>query len=214
MKNILLVDDHHLVRAGLRALITSMHDYTVAAEASDGNEVIELLDKLDIDLLMTDLSMKGLSGIDLIPQVRARFPQLPILVLSMHASKDIVMRALKAGASGYLVKDAAEAELELALNAIFEGQQYLSPRISQQVIAAMMAPQDQPDTAKSKLTPRQTEILRLIAEGKATKEIAYDLDLSAKTVESHRAQIMERLGIRDVAGLVRYAIKHDIISLD
>ncbi|WP_404362648.1 response regulator [Marinobacter sp.] len=215
-KRIVLIDDHHLVRAGLRSLIECIPGYEVVAEGSDGSEAMALLEREDPDILMTDIAMPRVSGLDILPEVRERFPDLPVIVLSMHASKEIVISALKAGASGYLVKDAAEAELELALNAVVEGHQYLSPRVSKEVFDAMMARRagEASVSEKSTLTQRQLEILRLIALGKSAKEIAYDLGVSSKTVESHRTQLMERLEIRDIPTLVRYAIREGIISLN
>ena len=216
MKRIVLIDDHHLVRAGLRSLIECIPGYGVVAEGSDGSEVMELLARERPDVLITDIAMPRVSGLEILPSVRETYPDMPVVVLSMHASREIVMSALKAGASAYLLKDAAEAELEVALEAVIAGHQYLSPRVSKDVFSAMVSPQSDGPAATDKgaLTQRQIEILRLIALGKGTKEIAFDLGLSSKTVESHRAQLMERLEIRDIPTLVRYAIRNGIISLD
>jgi DNA-binding NarL/FixJ family response regulator len=209
---VVLIDDHTLVRAGLRALIDDVPGYAVVGEGNDGSQALALLQQHRADVLIMDISMPGLSGIDALALVRAQAPRLPVIILSMHATRDFVLRAIRAGASAYLLKEAAENELELALNAVLQGQQYLSPKISGTVIDSLLqgaaAGSDEP------LTARQREVLRLLALGRSTKEIAYELELSAKTVESHRAQIMERLAIRDVAGLVVYAIQHDIISIE
>ena len=207
---VVLVDDHTLVRAGLRALIDDLPDFTVVGEGSDGDQALALIDQYRPDVMVMDISMQRVSGLDALDAVRQHRPQLPVIMLSMHALREYALRALRAGAAAYLLKEAAETELELALHAALAGQQYLSPKISSTVLEAL-----HPHTAETlPLTERQGEVLRLLALGYATKEIAFQLQLSAKTVESHRAQIMSRLAIRDVAGLVVYAIRHGIISLD
>ncbi len=216
MNRIVLIDDHHLVRAGLKALIDCMDNYEVVAEGSDGSEALPLLETFKPDILITDLAMAKVSGLEALPDITTRFPTVDVVVLSMHASPDIVLKSLKAGASAYLLKDAAEVELELALKSVIAGYQYLSPRVSKDVFNAMLQPSDdyvEPAT-RNPLTQRQTEILRLIALGRGTKEIAYQLGLSSKTVDAHRAQIMDRLEIRDIASLVRYAIRNGIIGLE
>lgn len=207
----MLIDDHTLVRAGLRALIDDLPDYRVVAEGSDGEQALPLLAAQTVDVLIMDISMRNVSGLDALELVRARFPRLPVIILSMHATRDYVLRAIRAGASAYLLKEAAETELELALNAVLAGQQYLSPKISGAVIDTLL---QGGGSEPEQLTQRQREVLRLLALGRGTKEIAYELQLSAKTVESHRAQIMDRLSIRDVAGLVVYAIRQGIIDID
>lgn len=212
-KRVALIDDHTLVRAGLRALIEDIAGFSVVAEGSDGEQAPALVRAHHPDVLIMDITMQRLSGLDALQNLRAEWPQLPIIMLSMHATRDYVLRAIRGGASAYLLKEAAETELELALNAVLAGQQYLSPKISGTVIDAFIEPRDGAvDTAA--LTARQREVLRLLALGRATKEIAHELQLSTKTVESHRAQIMERLAIRDIAGLVVYAIRRGIITLD
>ena len=210
-KRVVLIDDHTLVRAGLRALIDDLQGYAVVGEGNSGAQALALALECAADVLVMDISMPELSGIDALPLVRARLPRLPVIMLSMHATRDYVLGAIRAGASAYLLKEAAENELELALNAVLQGQQYLSPKVSSTVIDSLLQKSDGEPPA---LTARQREVLRLLALGRGTKEIAFELELSAKTVESHRAQIMERLSIRDVAGLVVYAIQHGIIRLD
>ncbi len=213
MKKILLIDDHRLVRAGLKALIESSDGFEVVGEGSDGSEMAELVDRYHPDIVISDLSMKNVSGIDAIRNIKETHPDLPVIALSMHESTEVVMKVLKAGAEGYLVKDSAENELDMALDAVLAGQQYLSPRVSKLVLKAMMQP-EQNNSNKASLTPRQNEILRMISLGYAAKEIAYELGISVKTVEAHRAQIMDRLEIRDVPGLVRYAIRNNLIGVD
>ncbi|MDX1453369.1 MAG: response regulator transcription factor [Oleiphilaceae bacterium] len=214
MNKVILLDDHQLVRAGLRGLVDSLCDFKVVAEASNGASILELIAEHSADIVITDLAMAGVSGFAVLQQLQQRSPHIPVIVLSMYASKGIVIRALNAGARAYLVKDSAEEELEAALRAVSRGEQYLSPKISGLILSAMREATDSGPRKQSTLTSRQLEVLRLIALGKATKEIAFDLDLSSKTVETHRAQIMERLDIHDVAGLVRYSIKEGLISLD
>lgn len=211
VKRVALIDDHNLVRAGVRALIDEMQDYEVVAEGRDGSEVIAILDEHQPDVLVMDISMPIMSGVKALTQLRQQGYALPVIMLSMHADRESVLESIRAGASAYLLKDAAVAELELALASVLEGQQYLSPRVSGDVINAAIGGRrtEEPNP----LTPRQREVLRLLALGKATKEVAYDLNLSIKTVETHRAQIMERLQIHDVAGLVVYALRQRIIDM-
>ncbi|WP_372981796.1 response regulator [Marinobacter sediminum] len=208
-RKVVLVDDHHLIRAGLRHFIEYLPSYEVVGEGSDGDQIIPLLTESEPDILITDISMGRTSGLDALPEVKARFPHLKIIVLSMHGTKAIVVKALQAGASGYLVKESAESELELALDSVSAGQRYLSPQVAGEVFEDLFA-QDE----EARLTGRQREILRLIALGRSVKEIAYDLNVSNKTVEAHKAQLMERLQIRDIPNLVRYAIRAGIIDLD
>jgi DNA-binding NarL/FixJ family response regulator len=218
---ILLADDHALVRAGIRALLDTMAGVSVIGEASDGRQALESIDSLHPDLVLMDISMAGLNGIEAVARARKTHPRLPILILSMHAAEEYALEALQAGATGYLLKEAAPAELEIAVRAVARGESYLSPAISVHVVKSMRRQRDPAEretpedlSPAARLTSRQREILQLIAEGHSTKEIATRLDLSVKTVETHRAQIMERLDIHDVAGLVRYAIRKGLISAD
>ena len=207
---ILLADDHTLVRAGIRALLAQMPDIEVVGEAGDGREALALVKALRPDVLLMDIAMTGMSGLEAAAQVKKECPGVKVIILSMHANEEYVMQALRAGAAGYLLKDAASVELELALKAAVAGQTYLSPMISRQVIETYVARVGDivpPDL----LTPRQREILQLVAEGKSTKEVAFALEISVKTVETHRAQIMERLEIHDVPGLVKYAMRAGLI---
>jgi DNA-binding NarL/FixJ family response regulator len=212
---VLLCDDHTLVRAGIRALVLEVQEATIVAEAENGREAVALAKAHRPDLVVMDISMKELNGVEATAQIRADVPQARVLILSMHTTEDFVRRALKAGASGYLVKDSAPLELKLAIEAIRRGETYLSSRVSKALLSGLV--DGRPTEAESSLealTPRQREILQLIAEGKSTKEIAFSLSVSVKTVETHRAALMDRLGIRDVAGLVVYAVRHKLISVD
>lgn len=211
---VLLADDHTLVRAGVRALLEQNPDVEVVGEAADGHEALKLLGERGADVLLLDLALPGLNGIEVAARAAREHPHVRILMLSMVATEEHVLRALRSGASGYVLKDATMTELELALRAVTQGKTYLSPSISRAFLDDYIKRVDEGATPLAVLTPRQREILQLIAEGQSTKEIAFKLELSVKTVETHRAQIMERLGIRDVPGLVRYAIRTGLTSLD
>jgi len=209
---VLLADDHALVRAGIRALLQGLEGVTVVAETGNGAEVLELARTHRPDVVLLDISMPGLSGLDVSEQLERELPEVRVVVLSMHANEEYVLQALRSGAAGYMLKDSATAELELALKAVMQGETYLSPPISKQVVEGYVQRVGAEQPASEKLTPRQREVLQLIAEGLSTKEIAYRLELSVKTVETHRAQLMERLQIRDIAGLVKYAIRSGLAS--
>lgn len=212
---VLLCDDHTLVRAGIRALVLETPDATIVAEADNGREAVTLARQHRPELVVMDISMRELNGIEATAQIRAELPQTHVLILSMHTTEDFVRRALKAGASGYLVKDSAPLELKMAIEAIRRGETYLSSRVSKTLLSGLVDGRPpQSESSLDALTPRQREILQLIAEGRSTKEIAFTLSVSVKTVETHRAALMERLGIRDVAGLVVFAVRHNLISVD
>lgn len=207
---VLLADDHRLVRAGLRALLDTMPDVEVVAEAADGEEALQLVRDLRPDAALVDIAMPKLSGLAVLHQVTAAALPTRVLLLSMYDNDEYVAEAVRAGAAGYMVKDSAVEELGLALQALARGDVYLSPAISRKLAAAFSGG----GRASPGLTGRQTQILRLIALGQSSKEIARELDLSIKTVETHRTQIMDRLDIRDLAGLVRYAIRTGLIGAD
>ena len=209
---VLLADDHALVRAGIRALLEGLEGVTVVAEAGNGSEVLELARKRRPDVVLLDISMPGLGGLEASALLKQELPQVRVVMLSMHANEEYVLQALRAGAVGYMLKDSATAELELALQAVMQGETYLSPPISKQVVEGYVQRVGAEQPAADHLTPRQRQVLQLIAEGLSTKEIAYRLELSVKTVETHRAQLMERLQIRDIAGLVKYAIRNGLVS--
>jgi len=219
---VLLVDDHLLVRAGLRTLLEQMPGTEVVGESSNGREALDLIKATPPDVVLMDITMAEMNGLVATAQITHDFPQVRILMLSMHATKEYVTQALQAGASGYLLKDAAPTELELAIRSVMRGEKYLSPAVSTHVIADYLqrttgTTTSRADTEISSTTPltlRQREILQLIAEGNTTKEIAAKLTLSVKTVETHRTQLMERLDIHDIAGLVRYAIRIGLVTPD
>jgi DNA-binding NarL/FixJ family response regulator len=210
---VVLADDHALVRAGFRALLEQLADVTVVADTGDGREALRLVAEHQPDILMTDISMPGLNGLEVLPRIARDHPGVRVLVLSMHGSEEYVLQALRTGAAGYLLKDAATAELEVAVKAVARGETYLSPAVSRHVVAGLVQRGSDSGT-RDTITPRQREILQLIAEGKTTKEIARALNISVKTVETHRTQLMERLDIHDIAGLVRYALRMGLVPAD
>ncbi len=211
---VLLAEDHTLVRAGIHALINSFDDITVVAEASDGREAAKQARNARPDVVLMDIAMPGLNGLEATARIVRSCPNTRVLVLTMHSNEEYVVQALRAGATGYLVKEAATAELHHAISSVARGETYLSPSISRRAVERLMDNDRTPSSSLDQLTPRQREILQLIAEGMSTREIADLLNVSIKTVESHRAQLMERLGIRDVPGLVRLAIREGLISSD
>ena len=211
---VLLADDHTLVRAGIRSLIEELPDVTIVAETSNGREAVRLAASLRPELVVMDISMPELNGIEATARMHEEAPASRVLILSMHSSEDFVRRALAAGASGYLVKDSAPLELKLAVEAICRGEVYVSSRVSGALVSALRAGKAPGGAPLDALTTRQREILQMIAEGKSTKEIAFTLEVSTKTIESHRAGIMQRLGIRDIAGLVIYAVRNNLVGLE
>jgi DNA-binding NarL/FixJ family response regulator len=211
---ILLADDHALVRAGIRMLIEKIPRVEVVGEASSGREALEMVKTKSPNLVLMDVAMAELGGLEALPRMSKDFPNVKVIILSAHANEEYVIRALRSGAAGYMLKDAATAELELAIRSVSEDKTYLSPSISRTVIDSYLERVGGQLSPLEQLTPRQREILQLIAEGKNTKEIASDLDISVKTVESHRLQLMERLSIHDIPGLVRYAIRSGLVSAE
>jgi DNA-binding NarL/FixJ family response regulator len=216
---ILLADDHVLMRRGMRAWLQSMPQVEVVGEASDGREALHLIAKVQPDVVLMDIGMPRLNGLEVTLQVTKEFPQVRVLILSMHANEEYVVQALRAGASGYILKDAEPEELEVALKAVSRGKTYLSPTVSQGVIgdylrrigASTKDTTQEGGDVSSLLTARQREVLQLIAEGQTTKQIAALLYISEKTVESHRLRLMRQLDIHDIAGLVRYAIRTGLV---
>ncbi len=203
---IVLADDHELVRSGIKALLSMVEGVDVIAEAADGAELIALVDSLMPDLVMTDISMPGMDGIAAIAEIHSRHPEVRMVVLSMYDTVDFVKRAVANGACGYLMKDAPPFELEQAVRSVMASGNYFSPSIAQRLL------QPSEPTADDELTHRQVEILKLIAQGRASKEIAFQLGLSPKTVDVHRARIMDRLQINDIASLTLYAVRKGLIK--
>jgi DNA-binding NarL/FixJ family response regulator len=211
---IILADDHALIVAAMRMMIERIDGLAVVAEAYNGRDAVALARTHRPDLVIMDISMKDLNGIEATAQIKQSQPETRVMILSSHTSEDFVRRAIKAGAEGYMVKDALAAELPAAIAAIMQGNTYLSPSISRHVMSGLREPAERGDSPLDALTARQREILQLVAEGKSTKEIARSLEVSIKTIETHRAALMERLGIRDLAGLVRFAVRHGLVDID
>lgn len=211
---VLLADNHTLVRAGLRALLQNIEGIQVVAEAGDGREALHLIAVHQPDLVLMDIAMPEMNGLEATAHVVKEFPQVRVIILSMHANEEYVLQALRTGAMGYVLKDAGISELELAVRAIVRGETYLSPAVSKHVVADYVRRVSSEPSSLEQLTSRQREILQLIAEGRTTKEIADLLYVSVKTVETHRLQLMKRLNIHDVAGLVRYAIRMGLVLPD
>ena len=211
---VLLADDHTLLRAGIRALLEEMDGIKVVAEAADGREALKLIKVHRPDILLTDIAMPGVGGLELTERVGRELSQTKVVILSMHKDEEYVRRAVLAGAAGYLLKDSDTEELGLALRAVARGEIYLSPAVSTRLVADYRKQTSARSGPAGNLTPRQKEILQLIAQGMTTKAIAKSLGISTKTVEWHRALLMQRLGIHDVVSLARYAIRVGLIAPD
>lgn len=210
---IVLADDHRLFRAGVRELLRARGDLEIVAEAGDGREALRLIAAHHPDVALMDIMMPALNGLDATARVARAFPRTRVVILSMNADVDSVLKALRAGASSYLVKSADPTELELAIRATARGERFLSSAVSEHVVAACIKKVDGERTSLERLTPRQREVLQLVAEGHTTKEIAAILGLSAKTAEAYRGELMRALDIHDVASLTRYAIRTGLIAL-
>lgn len=211
---ILLTDDHSLIRAGVRALLETLRDLEVVGEASDGRMALELIEKKRPDLVLMDIGMSGMNGLETTVRIKKDYPGTKVIILSMHSSEEYVWQALRAGANGYMLKDSGLAELETSIRTVLNGETYLTPSINKKVVMDYMSRMDTEKSPHERLTRRQREVLQLLAEGNTVKEIAWELNLSVKTVETHRAQLMDRLDIHDIPGLVRYAIRMGIIEED
>lgn len=209
---VLVADDHTLFRAGIRSLLGTIADIEVVGEAADGREALRLVGACRPDVVLLDIMMPGLNGLDAAARIVRKFPDSRVVMLSMNADEDSVLRSLRAGAAGYLVKAADPAQLELAIRAAVRGEKFLSSAISKHVVAACLERLDQELSSLDRLTPRQREVLQLVAEGHTTKEIARKLDISAKTAEAYRGELMKALDIHDVASLTRYAIRTGLVS--
>lgn len=222
---VILVDDHNLVRAGFRSLLENIPEVEIVAEADNGASALALIRTHKPDIVLMDIALPDINGLDVTAQVSREYPSIKVVLLSMYDNEEYVLRALEIGAAGYLLKDADANEFELAIHAIANGKAYLSPAISSRVIESYQErvrkptlpatpPTEALPAGDRQITARQREVLRLIAEGFTTKEIAQQLNLSAKTVDAHRTLLMRVLDIHDIAGLVRYAIRTGLVSAD
>ena len=212
---IILADDHRIMREGLRALLEQQSGMEIIAEAEDGRTTVDLAHELKPDVVVIDISMPDLNGIDATRQIISASPHIKVIALSMHSDRKFVREMLSAGASGYLLKDSAFEELGTALAAVLNNQTYLSPKIADTVVRDYLGKIDTTESRTSpSLTHREREVLQLLAEGRTTKEIASKLCVSIKTIETHRKQIMEKVGLNSVAELTKYAIREGLTSLE
>ena len=212
---IILADDHKIMREGLRALLAKQKEIEVIAEADSGRGVIELCSQLHPDVVVIDISMPDLNGIDAARQITRQAPDIKVIALSMHSDKKYVKEMLAAGASGYLLKDAAFEELGMAIATVLKNKTYLSPQITDTVVKDYVnenVPHN--SIASMALSAREREVLQLIAEGKSTRDVAATLYVSVKTVETHRKQIMDKLGLNSIAELTKYAIREGLTSVE
>ena len=210
---VLIADDHALVRAGFRALVEKIEGLVVVGEAGNGTEALKLVRELQPNLLLLDLTMPEGGGFEVLDQMKKHYPEIRVIVLTVHEAGEYAIRALREGAAGFLPKSAAGTELEQAIQTVLRGEVYIGPEMSRKTVIEYGKGTTKRDLLDT-LSPRQREVLRLIAEGRTTKQIAQELEISVKTVETHRAQLMDRLKIHDVAGLVRYAIMVGLIDVE
>lgn len=210
--NVLLVEDHDLVRAGIRSLLASMQNISVVSEAGDAEGALEMVEQYRPQVVLMDIALPGMNGLAAAARITEQFPEVRVIILSMHVNDLYVSQALQAGALGYILKNASFAELEEAVRTVARGEAYLSPPVSKHLAMDYMRRARGEPSSLEQLTPRQREVLKLIAEGRTTQQMADMLNVSVKTVESHRAQLMERLDIYDIAGLVRYAIHMGLVT--
>jgi DNA-binding NarL/FixJ family response regulator len=211
---VLLVDDHDLFRAGIRSLLSNVADVEVVAEASSGREALRLVEANPPHVVLMDIMMPELNGLDAAARLVAKFPDVRVIILSMSAAEEYVFQALRAGAAGYLLKTVRPTELELAIKSVSRGETFIGSAITKSVMADYAGRTGGHSNSLARLTLRQREVLQLVAEGHRTKEIAKKLELSVKTIEMHRSQLMEALDIHDIPGLVRYAIRVGLIASD
>lgn len=207
---VLIADDHPIVREGISKILGANADMRVVGEAASGLEALRMITTCQPDVVLVDISMPGMSGIELIGRIRAEHPRLPLLVLSMHKEEQFAVRALKGGAAGYLTKDCAPEQLAAAIRKIVAGGKYITPAVADALAAAIVP--TQMDTPHKLLSNREFQIFRMLASGQSVNEIANVLSLSANTVSTHKRRLMNKLGVDNNAGLVRYAINHQLIQ--
>jgi two-component system response regulator NreC len=212
MTRILIADDHFIVRAGLRALLKSEPEFELVGEANGGHEALDLVQRTRPDVLILDLSMPDLDGIAITRKLKPEFPALRILILTLHEDQALLKGAIKAGASGYILKRAVEAELIAAIHAILRGDLYLDPALTRSLLDEPDPPARPPSASIKSLTPRETEVLQLLAEGYTNRQIGERLSLSVRTVEGHRSNLSDKLGLRSRVEFVRYARDHGLIQ--
>lgn len=209
---VILADDHQLMRAGIRSLLQELGGIEVVGEAATGREALSLVESAAPDVVLMDITMPEMNGLDATARVVAKFPQVRVLILSVHANEEHVLQALRAGACGYLLKNISPAELEQAIRDVARGEKHITGAVARHLVTGLL--QGSQATSLERLSPRQREVLQLVAEGNTAKEIAAKLGISAKTAESYRSELMQALDIHDIAGLTRYAIRMGVISPD
>lgn len=210
---VLIAEDHTIVRQGLISLLATERGIEIVGEASDGQEAVLAVARLKPNVVLMDLGMPGLNGVDATRQIKRDFPEVAVLVLSMYSAEEHVRPAIRAGAAGYLLKGSGLSDLVAAIRAVASGEAFLSPQVAK-ILLRDARTDDEAATSSGPLTAREREILQLVGEGSSSPEIARSLNLSVKTVEGHRSRIMAKLNIHDVAGLVRYAIRTGLVSPD
>lgn len=211
---IVLAEDHTILREGLRALLSADPDFEIIGEAQDGREAVRCVEKLEPDLLLMDLSMPRMSGMDAIREIKKRYPEIKIIALTVHKTEEYLLNTLQAGADGYVLKDATHDELVLAIKNVMGGKSYLSPGVSEKVIEGYLEGRESNRSMSpwERLSQREREVLKLIAEGYKNKEIAEDLCISLKTVEKHRANLMKKLDLHNAAALTVYAVQKGLVN--
>ena len=211
---IVLAEDHTILREGLRALLSADPDFEIIGEAQNGREAVRCVEKLEPDLLLMDLSMPRMSGMDAIREIKRRYPEVKIIALTVHKTEEYLLTTLKAGADGYVLKDATHEELVMAIKNVMRGKSYLSPGVSEKIIVGYLEGRESNRTASTweTLSQREREVLKLIAEGFKNKEIAEDLCISLKTVEKHRANLMKKLDLHNAATLTVYAVQKGLVN--
>jgi DNA-binding NarL/FixJ family response regulator len=212
-KKILIAEDHTILREGLKALLLASSDLEIVGEADDGRKAVHLAENLSPDLILMDLSMPRMDGLEAIREIKKRFPQIKVLALTVHKTEEYVLSTLKAGVDGYLLKDATHQEMMTAVRSVLGGKRYLSPEVSEKVIEGYLSGKEtgSPRSSWDNLTPREREILKLIGEGFKNKDVAGQLGISPKTVEKHRANLMEKLNLHNTSELTAYAIEKGLV---
>ena len=211
---ILLADDHEVVRDGLRAVLERQSDFRVVGVAADGRETVQMAQEHEPDVNLMDINMPNMTGVEATRQIKASTPDMKILTLSVHSRSPLIAQMINAGASGYVPKSCAAKELVEAIRTVMRNHTYISPKVMDSVVDYLQGDPAQRPTAPTTLTPREREVLNLVADGKTTKEISECMHVSEKTVESHRYRIMDKLGIHSIAELTKYAIREGLSSLD
>jgi DNA-binding NarL/FixJ family response regulator len=210
--SILVADDHGIVREGLRRLVESEIDLEVCGEARDGREVLQRVEECKPEVVVLDISMPGLGGLETLERLRSNYPDIKVILLSVHGDPPFIQSALALGADGYVLKNGRATEIVSAIRAVAKGGSYFSPVVAREIVEQMKAPQARSQEPFSVLSTREREVLHLIAEGLSAKEVAQKLEISTKTVEAHRTSLMRKLGVRKATELVRYALRHGLIE--